>query len=171
MTVKNVSVSTHTDTIGDVEVSTTYEYNVPDSLAEAEQLYGADAYEIFVKGFMVVIQAPARREISDLWNAIDEETRNACTTAPLEDSGQRTAILPAAQQLAVQDAMNAFRPGQKAVRGKRILVDPAKALLDKVRSGTLSPEERAQIQALLAQEFPPSNEPAVGSSSSRVRKN
>ena len=164
---RTVSVSTHTDTLGDIEVGTTYTYNVPASLAEAEELYGAEAYDIFVKGFMVAIQAPARREISDLWNSIDEETRTSLTTAPAEEGGPKTATLPAAQQVAVQEAMNAFRPGQKVVRGKRILVDPAKALLDKVRAGTLSPEERQQIQALLAAEFPPSNEPAMANSRKR----
>ena len=164
-----VSVSTHTDTLGDIEVGTTYTYNVPANLAEAEELYGAEAYEIFVKGFMVAIQAPARREISDLWNSIDEDTRTSLTTVPVEEGGPKTATLPAAQQVAVQEAMNAFRPGQKAIRGKRILVDPAKALLDKVRAGTLTPEERAQIQALLATEFPPNNEPALASTGGRKR--
>ena len=168
MSVKNVEVTTHTDTLGGVEVKTSYSYNVPSTLAEAQELYGDEAYDIFVKGFMVVIQAPARREIADLWNALDEDTRAQLTTSPTDgEEGPSTATLPAAQQAAVQDAMNEFRPGQKAPRGKRILVDPAKALLDKVRSGTLTPEERAQIQALLASEFPPSNEPTTTAARAR----
>ena len=140
-------------------VSSYFEYEVPATLEEAQKRFPAvmdggklvdPVYDIWRKGFLVVLQAPARLETARQWESLPAEKRVALMVAHEKDGVTTfTAELPEAQRGLLQQHMNVWRLGERTPRVRvEYAGDPVTAFLAAAKD--MTEERRAEVAAQVA---------------------
>ncbi len=140
-------------------VSSSFEYEIPTSIEDAQKRFPSvvdngklvdPVYDMWRKGFVVAIQAPARLETARQWESLPAERRVALMVShEKEGVTSYTADLPEAQRGLLQQHMNAWRLGERTPRVRvEYAGDPVEAFLAAAK--TMTEEERAEVAAQVA---------------------
>ena len=139
------------------DVTAIFEYEIPATLEEAQKRFPAvmhggalvdPVYAMWRKGFVIVIQAPARQETARQWESLPAEQRSALMTRHEKDGVvSYTAVLPEAQCALLQKHMDAWKLGERAPRVRvEYAGDPVAAFLAAAKNMTDEQREEVAIQ-------------------------
>lgn len=151
-----VKVSTR-DTSDNVQINSQFDYELPPNLDDAKSRYGEEqVFKLFTKALTLELQSPGRRELISQWESLPADERAGLTTQPDSPDGVAKATLPAMQQSGLQDFMTAWKLGDRAQRTRAAAsTDPVGDLMRAIEAGTITPGRVAELQALVAEKFPP----------------
>lgn len=145
-------------------VSSYFEHDIPevsdtqsaeDCIKQMTERFGyGPVYELVKSSYTIAVQAPARKKLIELWEAIPLSVRANLILAPEKEGGQYTADLPAERQQALQAYMNEWKLGDRAPRGVRTVIvqgDPVKAIMEGIADGSLTGERLEEMRVRVAE--------------------
>lgn len=156
------SIEVSTSKVNDPQepnVSSHFDYEIPTNIEEAQKRFPSTmdggklvdpVYDMWRKGFVIALQAPARLETARQWESLPAERRAELITAHEKDgTATYTATLPEAQQGLLQKHMDLWRPGERTPRVRvEYAGDPVQAFLDAAKD--MTDERRAEVAAQVA---------------------
>ena len=157
---ENIDVST--SKVNDPQeptISSSFDYEIPATIEEAQKRFPAimeggklidPVYGIWRKGFVIVLQAPARQEVARQWESLPAERRQELMVAHEKDgTATFTATLPEAQQILLQRHMDGWKLGERAPRIRvEYAGDPVQAFLAAAKD--MTDERRAEVAVQVA---------------------
>ncbi len=141
-------------------VSSYFEYEIPATIEDAQKRFPAvmeggkltdPVYDMWRKGFVIAIQAPARLETARQWESLPTERRlELMVRHEKEGVVSYTADLPDAQRGLLQKHMESWRLGERVPRVRvEYAGDPVEAFMAAAKSMTT--EERDEVAAKVAE--------------------
>ena len=140
-------------------VSSYFEYDIPASIEEAQKRFPSimengklvdPVYDIWKKGFVIAIQAPARLELARQWESLPVERRLELMVRYEKDGTYTfTATLPEAQRGLLQKHMEGWKLGERSPRVRvEYAGDPVEAFMAAAKD--MTEERRAEVAAQVA---------------------
>ena len=156
------SIEVSTSKVNDPQapnVSSSFDYDMPESIEDAQKRFPSamengklvdPVYDIWKKGFVIALQAPARLELARQWESIPVEQRNALMERHEKDGVvSYTAELPEPQRELLQRRMAEWKLGERTPRVRvEYAGDPVEAFMNAAKD--MSDERRAEVAAQVA---------------------
>ena len=140
-------------------VTSYFEYDLPLTIEEAQKRFPSimengkltdPVYDIWKKGFVIALQAPARQELARQWESLPVERRQELMILHEKDGvPSYSANLPEPQRELLQRRMAEWRLGERAPRVRVEYVgDPVEAFMNAAKD--MTEERRAEVAAQVA---------------------
>ena len=155
------SIEISTSKVNDLQapnVSSSFDYDIPATIEDAQKRFPptvedgklADSvYDMWLKGFTVALQAPARQELARQWESLPAERRLELMVKHEKDGViSYTAELPEAQRGLLQQYMNSWKLGERTPRVRMEYADPVDAFLAAAKD--MTEERRAEVAVQVA---------------------
>jgi hypothetical protein len=153
MKATTVKIST-TSQADNTVLRTSFIYNIPESITEALTAFGEEqTYELFKSALVIALQAPARKQLQDIWEEIPYDTRITLAVAPEKEGASSVADLANGYQASLQTEMDNWLPGQKSTRARAVKPEDAVSVLIG-KWDTLPAERQAELMTMMAEKFP-----------------
>ncbi len=148
-------INVRTKTTDGTNLSVKFLREIPDNLEEAFIALGngsedegmKSVYNLFRSAFVVALQAPARKMLTEYWDDLPSEMKESVTSVVEGPNGTvSTAVLPSSQEEELKKYMAAWVPGQRSARTRTThIADPVNSLME--MWDHLTPERRQEIIA------------------------